>query len=36
MKKTLAFVLTFIMLLTLAVPALGAEKQGSDIPNIYL
>lgn len=36
MKKTLAFVLTFLMLLTLAVPALGAEKQGSDIPNIYL
>lgn len=36
MKKTLALILTFVMLLTLVVPAFGAEKQGSNVPNIYL
>ena len=36
MKKLLAIVLTLVMVMTLAVPAFGAEKQGSDVPNIYL
>ena len=36
MKKTLAIILSFVMLLTLAVPAFAAEKRGSDVPNIYL
>ena len=35
MKKTLALILTLVMLLTLAIPAF-AEKQGSAVPNIYL
>ena len=36
MKKLTVVVLCFVMLLTLGVPAFGAEKQGTDVPNIYL
>lgn len=36
MKKTLSILLALVMLLTLAVPAFAAEKQGTDIPNVYL
>ena len=36
MKKSIAIILTLVMLLSFAVPAFAAEKQGSDVPNIYL
>ncbi len=36
MKKTISILLALVMLLTLAVPAFAAEKQGTAIPNIYM
>ncbi len=36
MKKTVSILLAVLMLLTLAIPAFAAEKQGTDIPNVYL
>lgn len=36
MKKTVSVLLALLMLLTLAVPAFAAEKQGTDVPNVYL
>ena len=36
MKKQLSVLLAALMLLTLAVPAFAADKQGTDTPNVYL
>ena len=36
MKKLLSVLLAALMLLTLAMPAFAADKQGTDIPNVYL
>ena len=36
MKKAISLLLTLVLLLTLAVPAFAAEKQGTDVPNVYL
>lgn len=36
MKKTLSILLALVMVLTLAVPAFGAEKAGTTVPNVYL
>lgn len=36
MKKLTSVLLAVLMLLTLAIPAFAAEKQGTDIPNVYL
>jgi len=36
MKKLTSVLLAALMLLTLAIPAFAAEKQGTDIPNVYL
>ena len=34
MKKAISTILCLFLLLTLAIPAFAAEKQGTDIPNI--
>ncbi|MBQ4366344.1 MAG: hypothetical protein II804_08800 [Clostridia bacterium] len=36
MKKTIAWILCVLLALTLAVPAFAAEKQGTDVPTVYL
>ena len=36
MKKIVSVFLCMVMLLSLGIPAFGADKQGTDVPNVYL